>query len=634
MTPAAASTEKTAKKRVLTLALATLGIVYGDIGTSPLYAVRECFSSIYGFPITRANVFGILSMIAWSLFLIISLKYLLLVLRADNKGEGGILALTHLIIGNDDKQWTRRTWTLIGVGLFGATLLYGDGIITPALSVLSAVEGLDVATPAFQPYIIPITVVILILLFLLQSRGTMSVSFLFGPIALFWFLILAILGLRQIIQVPEVLQALNPGYALDFFREHGFHGMLILGAVFLVVTGGEALYADLGHFGRHPIQLSWFSLVLPSLLLNYFGQGALLLKNPAAVANPFYHLAPTWALYPLVVLATVATIIASQAVISGVFSLAAQSVNMGYLPQMEIRHTSDEKRGQIYVPLANWLMLLGAVWLVIGFHSSAGLAGAYGITVSAAMTITAILMFPVMVKRWHWPWSLSFLITLAILIIDLTFFSRVIAKLPYGGWIPVLIALVVFTIMMTWRKGVLLLRDCRENQQLNWDEFFDLMERLKPQRPEGTAVYLVASHDRVPPALAYNIRTNHTVHEQILLVHIERCSHARMPKTERLEVNRLRNEVIRVNACYGFMDTVDIPQLLEQVDLEDNGISVDPASVSYVLSHERIIPSTHHGMAHWRLTLFSFLFRNAQQRTKYFHLPPRQVIEIDNQLEL
>lgn len=633
MTPPPPSAEKPPAKRVLTLSLATLGIVYGDIGTSPLYAVRECFVDIYGFPITPANVLGILSMIAWSLFLIISVKYLLLVLRADNKGEGGILALTHLVIGDDDKQWTRRTWTLIGVGLFGAALLYGDGIITPALSVLSAIEGLEVATPAFQPYILPITVAILFLLFALQSRGTMAVSFLFGPIAMLWFVVLAVLGLHQIIHLPEVLKALHPGYALAFFQEHGFHGMLILGAVFLVVTGGEALYADLGHFGRRPIQISWFSIVLPSLLLNYFGQGALLLQNPAAVSNPFYYLAPSWALYPLVCLATVATIIASQAVISGVFSLASQSVHMGYLPQMEIRHTSGEKRGQIYVPLANWLMLLGAVWLVVGFRSSTGLAGAYGIAVSATMTITTILLFRVMVARWKWPWLVAVPITAAILSIDLTFFSRVIGKLPYGGWVPVLIALVVFTIMMTWRKGLQLLRDIREEQSLNWDDFFDLMKRLEPQRPEGTAVYLVERLDRVPPALGFNIRTNHVVHEQILLIHIERCSHARMPKTERLDIKPLRDGIIRITACYGFMEAVDIPQLLEQVDIEDNGIHVDPANATYILSRERIIPNARHGMAHWRETLFGFLFRNAQQRTKYFHLPARQVIEIDNQLE-
>ncbi len=621
-------------KKLGILSLGALGIVYGDIGTSPLYAMRECFSDIYAFPAISANVLGVLSMIAWSLFLIISFKYLILVLRADNKGEGGILALTHLVFSEDDGNRSRWTWFLIGVGLFGAALLYGDGIITPALSVLSAIEGLEVATPFFKPYILLITIFILILLFLFQSRGTMRVSFLFGPITLIWFLIIGLLGILQIIDFPVVLKAFHPGYAFAFFRDHGFHGMLILGAVFLVVTGGEALYADLGHFGRHPIQLSWFTLVLPSLLLNYFGQGALLLRNPEAVTNPFFHMVPTWGLYPLVALATLATVIASQAIISGVFSLISQSVRMGYLPRMEIRHTSERQRGQIYVPLANWLLLGGTIFLVLVFKSSINLAAAYGIAVSTTMVITTALLFRVMVDRWHWPRMVAVPLMIILLTIDLTFFSRVIGKFFHGGWIPVLIALTLFLVMTTWRKGMQLLNGVRAEQSLSWTDFINSLEENLPQRPKGTFVYLADHMERAPPGLVYNLQKNNTVHEQILILHIEHCAHPWMEDSERIQINHLGHGIHGIKACYGFIERPDLPQLLHQINIEDNKIRVDPSDVTYVTTREKVIPKDKLGMMKWREALFSFLFDIAQRKTKYFNLPSRQVIEIDPQIEI
>lgn len=621
-------------KRLGILALGTLGIVYGDIGTSPLYAVRECFSDIYAFPIISANVLGVLSMIAWSLFLIISFKYLLLVLRADNKGEGGILALTHLVYSESEDNRSRWAWLLIGVGIFGAALLYGDGIITPALSVLSAIEGLEVATPFFKPYVLPITLLILVLLFIFQSRGTMRVSHLFGPITLLWFSVIGLLGFLQILKFPLVLKAFHPGYAFAFFRNHGFHGMLILGAVFLVVTGGEALYADLGHFGRRPIQLSWFALVLPALLLNYFGQGALLLRHPEAVSNPFYHMVPPWGLYPLVALATLATVIASQAIISGVFSLISQSVRMGYLPRMEIRHTSERQRGQIYVPLANWLLLAGTVFLVIIFKSSVNLAAAYGIAVSTTMMITSVLLFRVMVDRWHWPRALAVPLMTLLLGIDLTFFSRVIGKFWHGGWIPVLIAMLIFLTMSTWRKGMSLLNQVRGDQSLPWKDFIKIMDHRSPQRPPGTFLYMAEHMDRAPPALIYNLIQNNTVHEQVLILHIERSSHPLVEASERYDIQHLGHGIHAITAFYGFMERPDFPGLLRQIDGEDNEIRVDPLKTTYVSTREKVIPKEILGMAPWREAIFSFLFTNAQSKTKYYRLPSKQAIEIDPQIEI
>lgn len=621
-------------KRLLALSFGTLGIVYGDIGTSPLYAVRECFSDIYAFPAIPENVLGVLSMIAWALILIISFKYLLFVLRADNKGEGGILALTHLVVSEENQRLSRRIWFLIGLGLFGAALLYGDGIITPALSVLSAIEGLEVATPFFTPYVLPITIIILLLLFGLQARGTMRVGFLFAPIILIWFFTIGLLGILQIIQFPIVLKALHPGYALVFFRDHGFHGMLILGAVFLVVTGGEALYADLGHFGRKPIQLSWFTVVLPCLLLNYFGQGALLLRKPVSVGNPFFHMVPTWGLYPLVVLATLATVIASQAIISGVFSLVSQSVHLGYLPKMEIRHTSERQRGQIYVPLANWLLCAGTIALVLIFKSSVNLAAAYGIAVSTTMVITTTLLFQVMVNRWQWPRGVAIPLTVLFLSIDLTFFSRVIGKFFHGGWIPVLIAISLFIVMATWKRGMQLLKRARIEQSLSWEEFFGLFKENPPQRPKGVMVYLSDRVDRAPPGLVYNLRKNNVVHQQVLILHVDRCSHPWMEEEDRLEIKALGPGIHLIQACYGFMERPNVPLVLQEANRKHQLFDSDLSEVTYVTTRERVFPGGKLEMMRWREKLFGYLFRNAQRETKYFRLPSKRIIEIDPQVEV
>ncbi len=615
------------------LALAALGIVFGDIGTSPLYALRECFNPAHGVAATAANVLGVLSLIVWSLVIVISIKYVGFILRADNQGEGGILALIALISPRHDKahRWRGR---LILLGLFGAALLYGDGVITPAISVLSAVEGLAVLAPSVDHnLLLALTVGILIGLFAFQHRGTASVGAVFGPIMLLWFAVLALLGVAAIADAPAVLAAVNPLHGARFFAANGFHGFVILGSVFLVVTGGEALYADMGHFGARPIRLAWFALVLPCLLLNYFGQGALLLVDPAAAAaHPFYQLAPGWALAPLVMLATCATVIASQALISGAYSLTMQAIQLGYSPRLDIRHTSAEARGQIYIGAINWALLAMCIAVVLGFRTSSNLAAAYGIAVTSTMAITTALFYAVLRERWGWSQGRALALCAVFLVIDLAFFGANLLKLFHGGWFPLVVAGGVFAILTTWHTGrkLLAIRLAASTQPLR--TFLAEADAKAVARVPGTAVFLYSNARGTPPALIQNLRHNQVLHRQIVVVHVDTADVPYLPVGARTAVERLRDDVWRVTIRSGFMEQPDVPRGLAAV--EAPGWSLDPRSVTYFLSRERIIATRRPGMAVWREHLFAWLSRNAQSATYYYGLPPAQVVELGTQLPI
>jgi KUP system potassium uptake protein len=580
---------------------------------------------------TPANILGVLSLIVWSLVLIISIKYLVFVLRADNDGEGGILALTALIRpAQGDPSGRRRL--LLMLGLCGAALFYGDGMITPAISVLSAVEGLRVATPFFTPYIVPLTILILIGLFLFQQQGTARVGALFGPVTLVWFLVLALLGLAQVVRTPDVIAAINPFYAGRFFVENGGRGFLVLGAVFLVVTGGEALYADMGHFGPRPIRLAWFGLVLPALLLNYFGQGALLLHHPEAAETLFYHLAPPWGLYPLVVLATLATVIASQAVISGAFSLTRQAVQLGYSPRVRIRHTSAREIGQIYIPGTNWVLMLACIGLVVGFRSSSNLAAAYGIAVTATMGITSILLYVVARERWGWSRFTAGLLIALFLVADLGFFGANSLKIPHGGWFPIVIAGAVYTLMSTWWKGRRILAQRLQTALLPLDRFFQDIRERPPLRVPGTAVYMYGHTTGTPPALLLNLTHNKVLHERIVVLTVVTEEIARVPAQERITFNSLGEEFYRVVAHYGFMERLDIPDILTQV--KRYGLQLEVEAITYFLGRETLLATNKPGMAIWRERLFALMSRNAQSAMTFVRIPPDQVVEMGFQVEL
>jgi KUP system potassium uptake protein len=611
--------------------VAALGVVYGDIGTSPLYALRECFHGSHGVPPSATNVFGVLSLIFWSLILIISVKYLGFILRADNRGEGGIIALMSLTRSAGTTARKRRA-LLIVMGLFGASLLYGDGMITPAVSVLSAVEGLEVATPFFQPYLIPITIVILLGLFMVQSRGTGRVGVVFGPVTLLWFVTLAVLGVFQIVREPRVLGAVNPIHAFHFFYEKEVHGFLVLGSVFLVITGAEALYADLGHFGIRPIRLTWFSLVLPALLLNYFGQGALLLREPSAVDNPFYRMSPDWALYPLVILATAATVIASQAVISGAFSLTRQAIQLGYIPRLEIDHTSAREIGQIYIPSLNWALMVCCILLVIGFGDSSRLAAAYGVAVTTDMVFTTIL-FAVFVRvRWKWSMAVVLLFLGVSLIADLSFWGANIIKVPDGGWFPLLIAAIAFTLMTTWRRGRKILTDRLREGSLSRELFLKSVAAKPPYRVPGTAVFMFRDPEGTPTALLHSLKHYKVLHERVVLLNISTEEIPHVPPEERVTVQALGHGIFGMGIRYGFMEDPDIPLVLENV--KEQGLSFDPQQTTYFLGRETLIATKHPGMALWRERLFAWMNRNATGAAFYFRLPPNRVVELGAQIEL
>jgi KUP system potassium uptake protein len=624
--------EEPTGRRLLSLSLLALGIVYGDIGTSPLYAMRECFYGSHPVALTPANVLGVLSLIFWSLVIVVMIKYHVYVLRFDNRGEGGILALMGLV-GMDKSRGPAVRSILIVFGVFGAALLYGDGMITPAISVLSAVEGLEIATPFFKPYVIPLTIIILILLFFFQRRGTAGVGAVFGPIMLVWFSTLALMGIRGILWQPSVLFALNPIHAVRFFINNGMQGFLVLGAVFLVTTGGEALYADLGHFGEKPIQLDWFSIVGISLVLHYFGQGALLIRQPSAAHNPFYLLAPKWALYPLVILATMATVIASQAIISGVFSLTRQAIQLGYLPRMAIVHTSRAEIGQVYIPSVNWILMFATIALVIGFRSSTNLAGAYGLAVSMTMIITTILAYVVARDLLGWSVLTATAVTAAFLFGDLAFLGANLVKIADGGWFPLLVATIVFIIMTTWRKGRQILNVRLREGALSPEDFVTSLSKHPPVRVPGTAVFMHRSGDVIPPALLHSLKHYKALHKQVMLLTVvtEEVSHLR--DDERLHAEDLGEGIYRIACRYGYMEEADIPALLKRVAKELH-VKIPPMDTTYFLGRETlIVTSRPSGMAMWREKIFASMMRNAESAARFFRLPPNRVVELGAQIE-
>ncbi len=630
--PAANHREEPSGKRLVSLALLALGIVYGDIGTSPLYALRECFHGAHPVAVTHANVLGVLSLIFWSLVIVVTLKYHVYVLRFDNRGEGGILALMGLVWLDKSRSAAVRRG-LIVLGVFGAALLYGDGMITPAISVLSAVEGLEIATPLFRPYVIPLTIIILIALFFFQRRGTAGVGAVFGPIMVFWFGTLALLGVRGILLAPSVLFAVNPLHAFRFFASNGLQGFLVLGAVFLVATGGEALYADLGHFGERAIQIDWFGIVGASLVLQYFGQGALLLRNPEAAHNPFYLLAPKWALYPLVVLATIATIIASQAIISGVFSLTRQAIQLGFLPRMQIVHTSSVEIGQVYLPAVNWALMVATCTLVVGFRSSSNLAGAYGVAVSMTMAITTVLAYVVARDLLGWSTATATCVTAGFLIADLAFFGANLFKIAEGGWFPLLVAALVFTLMTTWRRGREILDGRLREGTLSPELFVQSLTARQPVRVPGTAVFMHRNRESIPPSLLHSLKHYKALHETVILltVMIEEVAH--LSDKERYVIDDLGLGIMCVTARYGYFEEADIPGLLARVAAE-RGVKLPPMDTTYFLGRETlIVTSRPSGMATWREKIFASMMRNAESAARFFRLPPNRVVELGAQIE-
>jgi KUP system potassium uptake protein len=610
--------------------VAALGIVFGDIGTSPLYALREAFGGAGAPPLDRPDLLGVMSLILWALVLVISVKYLSFILRADNQGEGGIIALVALLNPWRSNPDQPRYWLML-LGLFGACLLYGDGTITPAISVLSAVEGLHVAAPGLASYVTPITIVILIGLFSLQRRGSGRIGGLFGPVMLLWFLTLAVLGLRGILMEPAILAAFNPWHAITFFASNGLTGYLTLGAVFLVVTGGEALYADLGHFGVSPIRRAWFLMVFPALVLNYLGQGGLLLKQPDAIQAPFFHLAPAWAAIPLVVLATVATIIASQAVISATFSLTRQAIRLGQLPRMRVIFTHAEESGQVYLPLVNWLLMIACVALVIGFGSSEALASAYGVAVSMDMVVTTILAVAV-ARRFGWHTLLAIGAGALFVVIDSAFLGANLAKIPDGGWYACVIAAMIFLMMWSWRAGRAMLTRRLAERSVSQEAFLNQIELNPPHRVPGTAVVLTGRDDpSIPAALVHHLACTGVLHERVLLLNVVTADRPRVPAAERLDFAELGSGLVRVQVHYGFSQTPNIPVALKLG--EHVGLPVDTDSTIYLLSRETLIPRRGlHGLAFLQEWLFLWMARNAGRATAYFHLPEERVLELGLQV--
>jgi KUP system potassium uptake protein len=611
--------------------LAALGVVYGDIGTSPLYAIRECFHGPHAIAATRHNVLGVLSLIVWSLLIVISVKYLTVVMRADNRGEGGILALMALVTG-PERSPRLPGRILVLMGLFGAALLYGDGIVTPAISVLSAVEGLSVAAPALDRAVLPITIVILVALFAVQRRGTRSVGALFGPVTLLWFVTIALLGLVSVARSPEVLQAFNPALGVEFLFERGLTGVLVMGTVFLVVTGGESLYTDMGHFGPRPIRRAWFTIVLPSLLANYMGQSALLLRQPALAESPFYHLAPSWGMYPLVALATAATAVAAQAVITGAYSVTWQAIQLGYLPRVRVQHTSQNEIGQIYIASVNYALLVLTIGLVLGFRSSSNLVAAYGVAVTTTMVITSMLIFVAMRRLWHWRLPAAAAVAGLFFAIDLTFFGANIVKIPQGGWFPLVIGVLVMTLMTTWSTGRRLLGERLRESAVPLDEIWRRVEVEKLVRTPRTVVFMTGHEDSAPPALLRLMTFLDALPERIVLLTVatQRVPHVR--REERCTVEQVAPDVHRIVARYGFMEIPNVPRVLRMCRAQ--GLDVDPNDVVYVLGRETLFATERPGMALWRESLFAFMARNAGRPTDYFRIPPRRVLEIGAQIQL
>ena len=613
------------------LALGALGVVYGDIGTSPLYAFRECFGGPYALTPTPANVLGLLSLFFWALTFVVSVKYLVFVMRADNNGEGGVLALMSLLLPGEGQSATRRTFVLVMLGLFGAALLYGDGVITPAISVLSAVEGLKVAAPSLGHVVVPVTCAILLGLFWVQKRGTAGIGAVFGPITMVWFASLAIFGLPPIVRHPGVLAAVNPIHAVRFFAAHGWAGMLVLGAVVLCITGGEALYADMGHFGRRAIRRAWYAVVFPALLINYFGQGALVLERPAAAANPFYALVPSHLLLPMVGLATLATVIASQALISGAFSLSNQAVQLGYLPRLTVIHTSGRSEGQIYIPEVNWLLMVACLALVVGFKRSSSLADAYGIAVTGTMALTSILFFAVARTKWGWSNLKAGSVMAAFLVGDLAFLGACLTKFMQGGWFPVAVAGGVFCVLVTWKTGRKLLAKRIARDTVPLEMFLVDVANCHPHRVRGTAVFLASLRRGTPTVLLHHYKHNQVLHEHVVILSVVTDAVPEVSSAERVHAKRLSEGFWAVSAHYGFMETPNVPDVLRLARRQ--GVIAAPESTSYYLGRETLIPVAGGGLSTWRKRLFGFLSRNGRSATDFFGLPPNRVIEIGTQIE-
>ena len=620
------------KAALPTMALAALGVVFGDIGTSPLYTMKEVFSvGHHPLPLNAMNVYGILSLITWALILIVSIKYVAFIMRADNRGEGGIMALLALASRNAGGN-TIKQRNIMLLGILGACMFYADGMITPAISVLSAVEGLEIAAPSLHSAIVPITLVVLFVLFWAQSKGTAVVGAFFGLVMLLWFGTLGLLGILNILHDPTILNALNPYYAFKFFVIQPWIAFVALGAVVLAVTGAEALYADMGHFGRFPIRLAWFGFVLPALLLNYFGQGALMLHNAESIKNPFYLLAPEWALFPLIILATVATVIASQAVITGAFSVSRQALQLGYLPRMHIQHTSESEQGQVYMPRVNWGLMIAVMALVIGFQSSGDLAAAYGIAVTGDMVITTLLAAVVFREIWRWSKLKTGLLITLFLVVDLAFFGANVLKIPDGGWVPLVIGLIIFVLMLTWKNGRTLVYGRLKSESMAIEPFIEAVGAHPPARVPGMAVFMTPNPDGVPHAMLHNLKHNKVLHEKVMILTVKFLDVPHTNIEERVTVEAMMHEFYRVTVRYGFKDEPDLPRDL--VLCAARGLSVDPMDTSFFIGKEILIPTEKTGMAIWRKKIFVGLFRSAETITNQFKLPPNRVVELGSQLKI
>ena len=620
-------------KRLAILTLTALGVVYGDIGTSPLYALQECFKPEYGLMPTSANVYGVLSLIVWALISIVAIKYIVFILRADNQGEGGILALLALIFQEEkeDGMSKRKLLLYTALGLFGAALLYGDGIITPAISVLGAMEGLKVGAPAFEHFVVPATVVILFTLFFFQKHGTAKVGVIFGPVMMLWFATIAVLGVLEVRHEPRILAAVNPIYAVKFLAANGMTAFFLLGAVVLAVTGAEALYADMGHFGRKPIRTAWFWMVMPALLLNYFGQGAIMLRDPSAAANPFYHLAPDFFFVPLLVLATLAAIVASQALISGAFSITQQCVQLGFSPRVTIIHTSKTESGQIYIPEVNRLLMLGCLAVVLYFGSVSKLGAAYGIAVTGTMVITTILFHEIARSRWNWSPLKAGAIAGVFIAIDLAFLLSNATKIMHGGWVPLVLGLALFTLMTTWKRGRVLLRGLMEERSLPIADFVKSLETGGPVRVKGTAIFMTSESEGTPVVLLHHLKHNRVLHEKVILLSIVSQRVPEVPSKERLTITPLAQGLYRVKASYGFMESPNVEDI--RARLLEAGIKTKRMDTTYYLGREQLIPIGGKGMSRWRKQIFAFMARNSRSATQYFGIPPNRVVELGTQIE-
>lgn len=615
-------------KALPALTLGAIGVVFGDIGTSPLYALKEIFSGHHPIPVTPENILGLLSMVFWAIMVLVSIKYVAIIMRADNRGEGGSLALLALITSRQNPVWL--SWLLTMLGIFAAALFYGDSMITPAISVLSAVEGLEIIAPALKDFVIPVTVIVLTGLFMIQKRGTGLVGLFFGPVMIVWFSVLGGLGINQILRHPEVLVALNPYYAFQFIGDYPKLAFLALSAVVLAVTGGEALYTDMGHFGRSPIRLAWFGFVMPALVLNYFGQGALLLHDPQAIRNPFYMLAPEWALIPMVALSTLATVIASQAVISGAFSVARQAVQMGLLPRMGIVHTSGKEEGQIYVPFTNWTLYVAVVALVIGFKSSSNLAAAYGIAVTGTMLIDTILIAFVMRLLWRWHWIFVLMVAGSLLLIDVAFFAANAIKIPEGGWFPLVVGLVSFTVLTTWRRGRKLVNEEMSSSSMPLESFIEFTNDV--HRVSGTAVFMTSSPDGVPSALLHNLKHNQILHERVVLMTIKTADKPFVKVSKQVETQDLGKNFSRIIVTYGFMQNPDVPRALKLC--EAHGMTFDLMSTTFYLARETVVRAAKSSLTPWRAQIFRLMSKNATSATDFFKLPANRVVELGTQIAI